>query len=207
MSGSVGAPATDPETPGPPPTHRRVGRTVLIVAALVAAVGVIAYALRPTTDPRQEGGIAVLDAAFPGLQGEAVVGSPVDTASMDWSVLVVNVWASWCVPCRREQPALQQVQAAYVDRGVELVGVNYRDQRAAAERWIEEFDVTYPSMYDPEGRTAASLGFPFVPDTYLIDASGATRYAIYGETSVQELSGLIDELLSDPANAVDAEDA
>ncbi|MEX1263800.1 MAG: TlpA disulfide reductase family protein [Actinomycetota bacterium] len=209
MSTSVGAPSTGPELEAPEelPARRRLGRTALVVAAIVAAVGIAAYATRPTTDPREEGGVAVIDEAFPGLRGEAVVGPPVDTAAMAWSVLVVNVWASWCLACRREQPALQQVQAAYVDRGVELVGVNYRDQRAAAERWIEEFDVTYPSMYDPEGRTAASLGFPFVPDTYLIDASGATRYAIYGETSVQELSGLIDELLSDPANAVDAQGA
>ena len=97
---------------------------------------------------------------FPGLHGEAVVGPPLDTASMDWSVLVVNVWATWCEPCRREQPALQQVQAAYADRGVEFVGVDYRDDRAAAERWIEDFDVTYPSLYDPDGRTAASLELP-----------------------------------------------
>lgn len=178
---------------------------MLVVAGIVATVGIAAYVSRPATDPREEGGVAVLDEPFPGLQGEAVVGSDVDTASMDWSVLVVNVWANWCAPCRREQPVLQQVQAAYADRGVELVGVNYRDERAAAERWIEDFDVTYPSLYDPDGRSAASLGFPFVPDTYVVDASGTTRYAIYGETSVQELSGLIDEMLSDPANAADAQ--
>lgn len=196
MSTSVGAPATGPEAPGESPARRRLGRTALIVAALVAAILIGASALRPTTDPREEGGVAVLDEAFPGLQGEAVVGPPVDTRSMDWSVLVVNVWANWCAPCRREQPALQQVQAAYADRGVKLVGVNYRDDRAAAGRWIEDFDVSYPSLYDPDGRTAASLEFPFLPDTYLVDSSGTMRYAVYGETSADELSGLIDELLS-----------
>lgn len=204
MSTSVGAPATGADAPSEPPPRRRFGRTALIVAAIVAAVGIAAYATRLTSDPREKGGVAMLDEMFPGLQGEAVVGPPVDTASMDWSVLVVNVWANWCEPCRREQPALQQVQAAYADRAVELVGVNYRDQRAAAERWIEDFEVTYPSLYDPDGRTAASLGFPFLPDTYLVDASGTMRYAIYGETSAEELMGLIDELLSDPANAAAA---
>lgn len=195
MSTSVGAPATGPEAPGESPARRRAWRTVLVVVVVVAAVGIAAYALRPTIDPREEGGVAALDETFPGLQGEAVVGPPVDTGVMDRTVLVVNVWASWCEPCRREQPALQQVQAAYAGRGVELLGINYRDDRAAAERWIEDFGVTYPSVYDAEGRTAAVLDFPYVPDTYLIDVSGTMRYVVYGETTAQELSGLIDELL------------
>jgi thiol-disulfide isomerase/thioredoxin len=196
VSTPVGAPATGADTPPESPPHRRYGKAIaLVVLVVVVGAGIAAYVSRPTSDPRQEGGVAVLDTPFPGLRGEAVVGPDVDTASMDWSVLVVNVWATWCLPCREEQPALQRVQAAYTDREVEFVGVNYRDGRAAAERWIEEFAVTYPSLYDPDGRTAASLEFPFLPDTYLVDASGTTRYAVYGETTVEELSRLLDELL------------
>jgi DsbE subfamily thiol:disulfide oxidoreductase len=162
----------------------------------VIAIGLAGFALRPTTDPREEGGVATLDEPFPGLEGEAVVGPPIDTGSVEWSVLVVNVWATWCVPCRREQPALLQVQAEYEDRGVAFVGVDYRDDRAKAERWIEDFGVPYQSLFDPDGRTAATLGFPFLPDTYLVDASGTMRYVVYGETGAEELSGLIDELLA-----------
>jgi thiol-disulfide isomerase/thioredoxin len=166
-----------------------------VAGALVAAVA--GYALRPTSDPREEGGVAELEDPFPGLDGESVVGSPVDTGSMEWSVLVVNVWATWCEPCRREQPALLRVRDDYAARGVEFVGVNYRDDRAAAERWIDSFSVPYPSLYDPDGRTAGSLGFPFLPDTYLVDADGTMRFVVYGETSAQELSGLIDDLLDE----------
>ena len=54
----------------------------------------------------------------------------------------------------------------------------------------------YPSLHDPDGRTAALLGFPFLPDTYVVDASGTMRFAIYGETSAEELSGLIEEVLA-----------
>lgn len=193
MSTPVGAPATAGEPSEAP--RRTYGKTALVVAVVIAAAGVAAYVWRPAPDPREEGGVAVLDTPFPGLRGATVVGPDVDTASMDWSVLVVNVWATWCLPCRREQPALQQVQAAYADREVEFVGVNYRDDRAAAERWIEDFAVTYPSLYDPDGSTAASLEFPFLPDTYLVDASGMTRYGVYGQTTVEELSRLLDELL------------
>ncbi|HEX7246902.1 MAG TPA: TlpA disulfide reductase family protein [Actinomycetota bacterium] len=194
MSTSVGAPATGADAPSEPPPRRRYGMVALIVALVVVGAGIAAYMSRP--DPREKGGVAALDTPFPGLRGEAVVGSDVDTASMEWSVLVVNVWATWCEPCRREQPALLQVQEVYAGRGVEFVGIDYRDDRAAAGRWIEDFGVTYPSLYDPDGRTAASLDFPFVPDTFLVDSSGTTRYAIYGETSAEELTRLIDDLLS-----------
>jgi thiol-disulfide isomerase/thioredoxin len=187
----MGSAASDEQPP-----RRRAGRIVLMVGAGMLVVLAAGYALRPTSDPREEGGVAELEEPFPGLEGEGVVGPPVDTGSMDWSVLVVNVWATWCEPCRREQPALVRVHDDYGARGVEFVGVNYNDDRAAAERWIERFTVPYPSLYDPQGRTAGSLGFPFLPDTYLVDAAGTTRYAVYGETSAQELSGLIDELLA-----------
>ncbi len=63
--------------------------------------------------------------------------------------------------------------------------------------------MSYPSLFDPDGRTAVTLDYPFVPDTFLVDAAGTTRYAIYGETSAEELSRLIDDLLREQGNAVD----
>jgi cytochrome c biogenesis protein CcmG/thiol:disulfide interchange protein DsbE len=195
LTDSLGDPAPA-QAPGEAGPGRRRIRTAALVVLAVTAVGVAGYALRPTSDPRQEGGVAELDEPFPGLVGEAVTGPPIDTSTMDADVLVVNVWATWCEPCRREQPALLEVQTESEGEGVEFVGVDYRDDRAAATRWIEDFDVPYPSVFDPQGRTAATLSFPCLPDTYLVDAGGTMRSAIYGETSAEELSGLIDELLA-----------
>ena len=196
---------TDPAAPVPEqpttaadgsPSHRR-GRVALAVLGVVAVAGIAAFALRPTSDPRQEGGVAPIEEPMPRLQGDGVVGPEVDTDEMRWSVLVLNVWATWCAPCRREQPALQRVQGGFDWRGVEFLGINSRDDRAAARRWIEDFGVAYPSLSDPDGRAAALLGFPFLPDTYVVDRRGTMRYAIYGETSAEELTGLIDELLAE----------
>lgn len=133
--------------------------------------------------------------ALPALAGEAVVGPDVDARDFLGSVLVVNVWATWCDPCRREQPALQSVYERYQGQGVEFLGIDYRDNREGAIAWIEDFGVTYPSLFDPDGRTAALLAFPFVPDTYVVDAGGTIRHTIFGETSEEELSGLIEKVL------------
>ena len=127
---------------------------------------------------------------------ETVSGEALPQDAFGGAATVINVWANWCDPCLREQPALVRVQADYADRGVAFLGINYNDDRLLARQWIDDHDVSYPSLYDPSGRAAALLGFPFLPDTYVVDSGGTIRYGIYGETDEAELSGLIDDVLA-----------
>ncbi|HET6790890.1 MAG TPA: TlpA disulfide reductase family protein [Actinomycetota bacterium] len=142
-------------------------------------------------------GVAEQDAPLPRLAGETVDGDHLDAASYaDGSVLVINVWADWCAPCRREQPQLVRLADRYEDEGVRFLGINYQDDRDAARAWIEEFRVPYPSLFDPSGRSAADLGFPALPDTYVVDRGGTIRWVVYGETDERELAGLIEDVLA-----------
>lgn len=142
-------------------------------------------------------GVAEQDAPLPRLAGETVDGDHLDAASYaDGSVLVINVWADWCAPCRREQPQLVRLADRYEDEGVRFLGINYQDDRDAARAWIEEFGVPYPSLFDPSGRSAADLGFPALPDTYVVDRGGTIRWVVYGETDERELAGLIEDVLA-----------
>lgn len=133
---------------------------------------------------------------MPDLGGSTVQGGQFDATDHAGKVLVVNVWATWCAPCRAEQPALQQVWQDYRSRGVAFVGVNYRDDAAAAAAWIDEFGVTYPSIQDPSGGWADDLGFLGLPDTYVADAGGTIRYLVTGATTREQVSGVLDELLA-----------
>jgi len=142
-------------------------------------------------------GVAEQDRPLPQLVGETLDGSPIDAATYaDGSVLVINVWADWCDPCREEQPQLVRLADRYEDDGVRFLGINYQDDRHAARAWVQEFGVPYPSLFDPSGRSAADLGFPFLPDTYVVDRGGTIRWAVFGATDAQELSGLIDDVLA-----------
>jgi DsbE subfamily thiol:disulfide oxidoreductase len=142
-------------------------------------------------------GAASQDEPLPALTGESLDGEHLDAATYaDGNVLVINVWASWCDPCRREQPQLVRMADRYQGDGVRFLGINYQDDRDAARAWVRDFRVPYPSLFDSPGRSAADLGFPALPDTYVVDPGGTIRWVVYGETDERELTGLIEEVLA-----------
>lgn len=141
-------------------------------------------------------GVVKVDEPLPRLAGKTLDGDRLDaSAHADGSVLVINVWADWCGPCRREQPQLVRLADRYQNQ-VRFLGINYQDDRDAARAWVEEFGVPYPSLYDPSGRTAVDLGYPFLPDTYVVDREGRIRWVVFGASDEQELRGLIDDVLA-----------
>jgi DsbE subfamily thiol:disulfide oxidoreductase len=165
-------------------------RSLALVVSLVSLVA--------CTRPSSPIGLHEVSVPLPRLQGATVQGGILDASAFRGHVLVLNVWATWCGPCEREQPALERVANAFSARGVRFVGVQYRDNEAAGREWVRRFGVSYPSLQDPSGRTSASLGFFGLPDTYVTDRGGTIRFAIYGETDAQQLSDAIERALEMP---------
>lgn len=95
-------------------------------------------------------------------------------------VLVVNFWASWCVPCQREAPELDAFARRWSGRGVDVVGVVYSDSRREAVAFRDRFGVTYPQALDPGGRTALDFGVFGIPETYVIDGGGTVKAKLIG---------------------------
>jgi thiol-disulfide isomerase/thioredoxin len=145
-------------------------------------------------------GLVRVDRPLPALAGRTVQGAEVSPADYAGHVTVVNFWATWCGPCRQEQPALQQVWSQYRDRGVEFVGVDYRDDAAAAGAWSDEFGVTNPSVTDAPGGWADDFALRGAPTTFVADAAGRIRYLITGAVSAAQLSAVLDELRAAPSS-------
>lgn len=110
-------------------------------------------------------------------------------------ILVLNFWASWCGPCRLEAPDLQATWERYRDRGVQLLGVDYRDDEAAARAFVDEFGITYPSVFDPAGKLAFDYGLFGVPTTFIIDRGGNIRFQFTGYLDGAVLRRALDDVL------------
>lgn len=120
-----------------------------------------------------------------GIDGERV-----RLADLAGRPVVINFWASWCVPCRREMPALQAAAEKLGGR-VAFVGVNHQDGRTPAAEFERKVGVAYPSGYDPDGVVALDYGLVGLPTTVLVDAAGQIVARRIGEVTEDQLLGLV----------------
>jgi cytochrome c biogenesis protein CcmG, thiol:disulfide interchange protein DsbE len=141
---------------------------------LVIVLG-IGLTLKPREVPSPFIGKPAPAFSLPGLHDENVKVSP---ASMRGQVWLLNVWASWCAPCREEHPL---IVAAARDSGVAVVGLNYKDERGAALNWLRQLGDPYKAIAaDRDGRAGIDWGVYGVPETFVIDRAGIIRHKVIG---------------------------
>ena len=139
-------------------------------------------------------------AEAPTLEGTTLDGDPL--ALSDWSgdIVVVNVWGSWCGPCRAETPDLVRLANETEDQGVRFLGVDTRDNLSSAQAFEEKFKVPYPSLFDEDGQ--ALLPFrdviptAVIPSTVVVDRQGQIAARIIGPVTYDTLNGLLDDELT-----------
>ena len=115
--------------------------------------------------------------------------------------MVLNVWASWCPPCRAEARALERVHQATRSRGVQFVGLNTRDQPDAARAYLRTFGVTYPSVEDPSSKLLLGLRGTLpptaTPSTLVLDREGRVAVRVLGPISELSLRQAVDDVLAE----------
>ncbi|MBC7630507.1 TlpA disulfide reductase family protein [Aeromicrobium sp.] len=184
------------------PTHLRVLVPVAVLA-LLAACGGTGNRGTTTGFVSGDGTIVTVKAAdrkmAPVLEGDDLDGKPITSATYAGKILVVNVWGSWCPPCRAEAPALTKVSDEYASKNVQFLGIAVRDNDAAAKSFNRLKGVNYPSISDYYGKTLLGFGRNLpsqaIPTTWIFDAKGrvAVRIMTDGLTA-GTLSGLIDDV-------------
>ncbi|OEJ25654.1 redoxin domain-containing protein [Streptomyces agglomeratus] len=139
----------------------------------------------------------------PKLDGKTLEGKKLDVRDLKGKVVVMNVWGSWCTPCRAEAPHFAKVAKETKDKGVEFVGINTRDNsRGPALEFEEEWGVDYPSLYDPIGKLLlrfpkGSLNPTLVPSTIVIDREGKLAARYVGGVNDKKLRQMIDPLITE----------
>jgi len=116
--------------------------------------------------------------AIPDLSGKTIDGKQLDVADYKGKVVVLNIWGSWCAPCRAEAKNLEKVYKDTKDQGVQYIGINTRDSDLSlAQAFEKQYGITYPSLYDPTGRLMlrfkkGTLNPQLIPSTLIIDRDG-----------------------------------
>jgi cytochrome c biogenesis protein CcmG/thiol:disulfide interchange protein DsbE len=174
--------------------HNRSMLRGLAPAAVVAIglIGVLLYGLlRPAPE---EAARADPEFELPLLSGDGTLSDD----DLEGQIMVLNFWASWCVPCRKEMPIFERVARAYKSRDVTIVGVAWRDDPTAARAFVRKYGITYPIVRDEDDALGRQLGVNGLPQTFFIDRTGALRGdPILGELTRGELVARIDEMVEE----------
>ena len=102
-------------------------------------------------------------------------GKPLSLAQYKGQVVMLNFWASWCVPCKQEMPLLETIQKTYGKRGFTLIGVNVEPDSKAANAVLEKIPVSFPVVYDTESKVSKAYDVSGMPSSVFIDRKGQVR--------------------------------
>ncbi len=119
------------------------------------------------------------DFSLPALQGSSKK-EGVMMRDFRGKVVYVDFWASWCGPCRKSMPVLEEVRQQYKDQGFEVVAINVDESTDDALRFLKKYPVSYPILLDPKGKTPELYKVEGMPTAYIVDKAGVIRYVHSG---------------------------
>ena len=182
------------EAPTVPQPARRV-HWWMVVAFLAVMVLLALVALQM----RHNGPLAAVQVGAgekaAGFDLQTFDGKTVNLADLHGKVVLVNFWASWCIPCAQEAPDLENTWRAYKDRGVVFVGVDYVDTETEAKAFLSHYNITYLNGADLGTRISQAYRIRGVPETYIIDKNGVLRASFIGPATQDQFQAKIDPLL------------
>jgi len=112
----------------------------------------------------------------PAFQLSGRGGKTIDLTQFKGQVVMINFWASWCGPCRKEFPALDQIYAKYKPMGFTLVAINVESEKSDAEKFLAATPASFPILFDPDNKVSGSYGVSAMPTTVLVDRQGRVRW-------------------------------
>lgn len=148
----------------------------------------VAFALGCTTDQTSTAVPGTVGTPVPAYGAIGMAGDSMDLASFKGSVVLLNVWATWCIPCRREVPELQALHQEYESKGLKVLGVSVDGGEAAGDvaAFMKDFGMTYTVLRDPDERVMTVFRIQGVPASYLIDRGGVVRWRTIGPFTAKD---------------------
>lgn len=195
-----------------PLSHGPLSRRGLLGAGAATAAALALAACGTDTSDRYDSGfvagdgvtteIPAADRSEPlDFSGTTYDGTEFSSADARGNVLVVNVWYAACAPCRKEAPDLKAIAEDYADEGVQLIGVNVRDEAGPAQAFEQNYGIPYPSLPDPDAQIMYAMRGQVapnaVPSTLVLDREGRVAARVSGAADPSILRAMIDTVLAE----------
>jgi cytochrome c biogenesis protein CcmG/thiol:disulfide interchange protein DsbE len=161
------------------------------VLAVLAVVGLLVFGLVSKGSSRIAVGEPAPSTSLPRLEGDGT-GS---LAQYKGRWVLVNFWASWCIPCRQEAPALEEFQRQHGGAEFTVVGIDTRDLSDDGRAFADRYGLSYPQLRDGDGGAAHDFGTTGVPENFLLDPTGTVRWLQPGPVDEQLLADAVEPLL------------
>ncbi|HEX6782325.1 MAG TPA: redoxin domain-containing protein [Solirubrobacterales bacterium] len=166
-------------------------RSVIAVLGVLAVVGLLVFGLASKGSSGVEVGDPAPKAPLPRLEG----GGTQSLADYRGRWVLVNFWASWCIPCRAEAPDLERFQREHGGPKFTVVGIDSRDLTGDGRDFVARYGLSYPQLRDGDGGAAHDFGTTGVPENYLVDPAGRVRLLVRGPVGEEYLDSEVAPLL------------
>jgi cytochrome c biogenesis protein CcmG/thiol:disulfide interchange protein DsbE len=172
----------------------------LMIGAGLIVIGIVLFMIlyNPAAFPDDLSAVPVqVDFASPNLALEDLSGKPVSLDDYMGSVVLVNLWATWCPPCREEMPALQTFYEKYKSDGFVLVAINQEEPRELVEPFVKEFGLTFPVWLDLNYVAEQEFKTNSLPSSFVIDRTGRVRLMWFGGISKKNLEKYVTDIIEE----------
>jgi thiol-disulfide isomerase/thioredoxin len=136
----------------------------------------------PPTDPLESLRVQSFQESLPApaLSLNGLDGRPLHLGNLKGNVVFLNFWATWCVPCRQEMPAMERLYREYRGRGLLIVAVNFQESKEKVQGFLEELGLSFPTLLDPDGAAAHIFGVRGLPVSFLLSRDGRILWKAIG---------------------------
>lgn len=163
---------------------------IAILVALLVMIAIVGVQLISQNQTQPTEGRAP-DFEFTTFDGETM-----RLSDLRGNVVMINFWASWCIPCKDEAPELEAAWQMYKDQNVIFLGIAYADNGPRSLEFMEEYGITYMNAPDLGTRISELYNIQGVPETFIIDQEGNVAEFVYAGVNRQRLASMIDPLLA-----------
>lgn len=163
-------------------------RGALLVISLVVLALVVVMGIRLARGPATLGEVKLKPYSAPDFSMELFDGSRYSLAQQRGSVVVINFWASWCVPCQTEAPILEDAFQRYQGQGVRFIGVDIKDTPDDARTFLRRYVSNYPNGFDEQKQIYINYGVYGLPETFVVDRNGMVVHHVIGPVTETQLN-------------------